>query len=184
IGFDTPDNGVEIGLETGAWSAQFAVSNGTAGGAESDSGKQWTARAEHVSSSWRLGASASFNDGDAADRRLAALFAGLRTGPVAWLAEIDYVEDRGLPGGDLQRWVGLIEGNWTPRQGHNLKATIESFEPDTDVSDDEQERYSLVYEYTPFQYLQLRGGMRVYDGVSGDALQNRRFGFIELHGFF
>lgn len=184
IGFDTPDNGVEIGLETGAWSAQFAVSNGTAGGAESDSGKQWTARAEHISSSWRLGASASFNDTDAADRRLAALFAGLRTGPVAWLAEIDYVEDRGIPGGDLKRWVGLIEGNWMPRKGHNLKATIESFEPDTDVSDDEQERYSLVYEYAPFQYLQLRGGVRIYDGVSGDALQNRRFGFIELHGFF
>ncbi len=36
----------------------------------------------------------------------------------------------------------------------------------------------------PFQYLQLRGGIRYYDGVSGDDLQNRRFGFIELHGFF
>ncbi len=31
ISFDTPDNGVELGLETGPWTAQLAVSNGTAG---------------------------------------------------------------------------------------------------------------------------------------------------------
>ena len=112
------------------------------------------------------------------------LHAGLRTGPIAWLAEVDYIEDRGLPGGNLRRWVGLIEGNWIPRRGHNLKLTLETLEPNTDIDDDEQDRYSLVYEYMPFQFLQLRGGLRIYDGVSGDEAQNRRFGFIELHGFF
>jgi hypothetical protein len=30
----------------------------------------------------------------------------------------------------------------------------------------------------------LRGGVRIYDGVSGIDIQNRRFGFVELHGFF
>jgi hypothetical protein len=58
------------------------------------------------------------------------------------------------------------------------------FEPDTGVDDDEQDRYSLVYEYAPFQFVQLRGGVRVYDGVAGIDIQNRRLGFIELHGFF
>ena len=184
ISYDTPDNGVEFGLETGPWSAQIAVSNGTAGGAETGSGKQWSLRGERVGSAWRVGASYNFNDAGETERHMAALHAGLRTGPIVWLGEVDYVEDRGLPGGDQRRWVGLIEGNWTPRRGHNLKVTVETFEPNTDISDDEQDRYSLVYEYVPFQFLQLRGGVRIYDGVSGVDLQNRRFGFIELHGFF
>ena len=184
IGFDTPDNGVELGLETGPWSAQLAVSNGTAGGPETGSGKQWSLRGEYVQSVWRAGASYNFNDAGDTERHLAGLHAGLRTGPVAWLAEVDYVEDRGLPGGDLRRWVGLIEGNWMPLRGHNLKLTVETYEPDTEVDDDEQDRFSLVYEYTPFQFLQLRGGVRVYDRETGSDAENRRFGFIELHGYF
>jgi hypothetical protein len=184
ISFDTPDNGVELGLESGPWSAQLAVSNGAAGGPETGSGKQASLRAEYVQSAWRAGASYNFNDAGDTERQMAGLHAGLRTGPVAWLAEVDYVEDRGLPGGDLRRWAGLIEADWMPRRGHNLKVTVEALEPDTDVDDDEQERYSLVYEYAPFQFVQLRGGLRIYDGVAGNDPQNRRFGFIELHGFF
>jgi hypothetical protein len=184
ISFETPDNGVEFGLESGPWNAQLAVSNGTAGGSENNSGKQWSLRGERLWSAWRLGASYNFNDAGDTSRHMAALHAGLRTGPVAWLAEVDYIEDRGLPGGDASRWVGLVEGNWMPRQGHNLKLTLERFEPDTDFDDDEQDRCSLVYEYAPFQFMQLRGGVRIYDGVSGNDIQNRHFGFIELHGFF
>ncbi len=184
ISFDTPDNGVELGFETGPWSAQFAVSNGAAGGPETDSGKQWTLRGEYVRTAWRMGASYSFNDIEGGGRHLAALFAGLRTGPIAWLAEADYVEDEGLVGGPRRQWVGLIEANWEPLRGHNLKATAERFDPDTDLDEDEQDRYSLVWEYMPIQYLQLRGGVRIYDGVPQIAQQNRRFGFIELHCFF
>lgn len=184
ISFDTPDNGVELGFQSGPWNAQIAVSNGTAGGEESGAGKQWSLRGERVSSMWRFGASYNFNDGESSERHMAALHAGLRTGPIAWLAEVDYIEDRGLTSGNLRRWVGLVEGNWTPRRGHNLKVTVESLDPDTDTDDDEQDRYSLVYEYSPFQFLRLRGGVRLYDDILGGDQQNRRFGFIELHGFF
>ncbi|MCI0435319.1 MAG: hypothetical protein L0271_17010, partial [Gemmatimonadetes bacterium] len=182
IGFDTPDNGVEFGVESGPWSAQLAVSNGSAGGPETNSGKQWSLRAEHVQSRWRLGASYNFNDADTTERHMAALHAGLRTGPVVWLAEVDYVEDRGLPGGDLGRWVGLVEANWTPRRGHNLKGTLETIEADFDAPT--QDRYSLVYEYTPIQFLQLRAGLRIYDGDPLNPQQNRDFSFVELHAFF
>ena len=33
INMDTPDNGMELGYRAGPWDAQFAVSNGAAGGA-------------------------------------------------------------------------------------------------------------------------------------------------------
>ncbi len=184
INFFTPDNGVELGLEAGPWTAQLAISNGTAGGPESDSGKQWSLRGEYVDAAWRLGSSYNFNDADIGERHLAALFAGLKSGPIVWLAEADYIEDQGLIGGPRRQWAGLIEANWAPRRGHNLKATIERFDPDTDIAEDEQDRYSLIWEYTPIQYLQLRGGVRVYDGIPQSPEQNRHFGFIELHTFF
>jgi len=184
IGFDTPDDGVEFGLETGPWSAQFAVSNGTAGASETNSGKQWSLRGERVQPSWRVGASYNFNDGGDISRHMGAVHAGLRTGPLTWLAEVDYIEDRGLPGGSIARWVGLLEGNWEPRQGHNLKGTVEAIEAASGFDADTQERFSLVYEYTPIQFLQVRGGARLYDGDPLSPQQNREFYFLELHGFF
>jgi hypothetical protein len=184
INFDTPDDGVELGLESGPWSAQLSVSNGTAGGGETNSGKQWSLRAEHVQARWRLGASYNFNDAGEVERHMGAVHAGLRTGPVTWLAEFDYIEDRGLPGGSIARRVGLLEADWEPRRGHNLKGTLEAIEAASGFDADTQERYSLVYEYVPIQFLQLRGGARLYDGDPLDPQQNRTLYFLELHGFF
>lgn len=184
ITFDSPDNGVELGLEQGPWSAQLAISNGTGGGPETDSGKQWSLRGEYLRNRWRLGTSYSFNDSESGDRHLAALFGGLRSGPVAWLAEAGFIEDRGLPGGPQRRWVGLLEANWEPRRGHNLKATFERLEPDDDIDDDALDRFSLVWEFTPIEYLQLRGGVRDSEGQLTGVPQDRTFGFIELHAFF
>lgn len=184
INFAAPDKGVEIGFETAQWSAQLAVTNGTAAGPEADTGKQASLRAEHIQSIWRFGAGFNYNDADAGDRQMQGIFAGLRTGPIAWLAEADYIVDDGFADGRRREWVGLLEGNWALLSGHNLKLSAEYFEPDTDVDEDEQNRYSLVWEYTPFQFLQLRAGARVYDGIPQNPQQNRKLYFVGLNGFF
>lgn len=182
ISMAAPDNGVEIGYEQGRWSAQLAVSNGTGGG-ETDEGKQGSLRAEFVESWWRAGGSFSFNHAAGGDRQMQNLFAGLRTGPLAWLAEADYVTDDSFAP-ERALWAGLLETNWGYRQGHNLKLTAEHLDPDTDVDEDAQARYSLVWEHTPIQFLQGRVGARFYEGVPQSELQNRRSFFIEVHGFF
>lgn len=184
INFTTPDNGVELGFETQFWTAQLALSNGTAGAAENDSGKQASLRVEHVQTRWRAGFSANFNSTDRGDRNLQNIFFGLRTGPIAWLAEADYIDDDSLTGGERQQLAGLLEANWTWRQGQNLKLSLEYFEPDDDIDENEQNRYSLVWEYTPIQFLQSRLGLRVNDGIPQNDVQNRRSLFWELHGFF
>lgn len=184
INFDTPDRGVEAGIETARWSAQFAVSNGTASGPENDQGKQYSARAEFVQSIWRAGASYSFNDADVGDRQLANVFAGLKTGPVSWLAAADYVTDESFSAGERHQWVGLLEANWLISQGNNLKLTAEFFDPDNDLDEDEQNRYSAVWEYTPIQFLQLRLGVRIYDGIPQNDLQNRKLAFLQMNAFF
>lgn len=184
INFATPDKGVEVGFESAHWSAQLAITNGSAGGPETDEGKQASLRAEHIRPAWRLGASFNYNDADAGARQMQGLFAGVRTGPIAWLAEADYIRDEGFAGGKRDLWAGLIEANWWYRKGHNLKLTAEYFEPDDDVDEDEQNRFSVVWEYAPVQFLQLRVGARIYDGIPQNDLQNRRTYFLSLNGYF
>jgi hypothetical protein len=184
INMTTPDKGVELGWESGYWSVQVAGSNGTAGAPEVDQGKQWSLRGEHVRSRWRLGASVNSNSSDSGDRQLLAVHAGLRTGPIAWLAEADRISDDGFPGGRRVLWAGLLEANWALVRGQNLKATFEVFEPDDAVGEDEQSRYSLMWEFTPLPFAQLRIGARIYEGIPQSELQNRRLFIAELHAFF
>jgi hypothetical protein len=185
INMTTPDTGAEIGFEHNAWSAQLAVSNGTAGGPEVDTGKQYSFQGQFVQSGYRVGLAANFNDAELGSRQAYGIFTGIRTGPVAWLGEVDYVIDEGTGGAsDRKRVAGLVEADWRIRQGHNLKLTAEQFDPNRDVSHDDQARWSLVYEYTPIQFLQIRAGTRYYDGIPQNDLQNRRLYFLELHGFF
>jgi Phosphate-selective porin O and P len=189
INMSTPDTGVELDWEHNAWSTQLAISNGSASGTETDTGKQYSTQAAYVHNRWRVGAGANFNDSEGGDRKAYALFAGLRTGPIAWLSEVDYVIDD-IPANtnttpDQHKSVaGLLEGNWRIAKGHNLKITAEEFDPDREIAHDNQARWSAVYEYSPFQFMQLRTGTRYYDGIPQSDLQNRRLYFLELHAFF
>jgi hypothetical protein len=181
INFNTPDTGWEVGYEGGPWTAQLAVTRGTAGGPEVDSGKQYSLRVAHVTQTWRLGASYNFNDARVGDRQMQNVFAGLKTGPVAWLAEVNYIIDDGFSTGQRRSWATLLEGNYGYRKGHNLKATFEWYDPDKDVSEDEQTRISVVWEYTPIQFLQARLGYRNYSGIPQNPGQNREQMFAEVH---
>lgn len=184
INFNTPDTGFQVGYEEGNWSAQLAVTRGTAGGPEVDSGKQYSLRVSHVTSKWRVGGSFNLNDAAVGDRQMQNVFGGLRTGPVAWLAEIDYIIDDGTPTGKRTSWASLIEANYDVRKGHNIRASFEWFDPDDDVSNDEQNRFSVVWEYSPLQFLQTRIGIRDYNGIPQNPAQNREQLFAELHVLF
>lgn len=184
INMQAPDEGFEIGLEKGAWSTQLAFSNGTGGAPEGDEGKQVAARTEYVRSAWRLGVSAVSNHTDAGDRIGAGLFGAYRAGPVVLLAEVDWFDDDSIGASGRQLMASLVEADWRLAQGHNLKLAFEWLEPNQDVDEDEQTRSSVVYEWSPIQFVQLRAGVRVYDGIPQNDLQNRRQAFLQLHGFF
>jgi hypothetical protein len=142
-----------------------------------------TSRVEFVQSRWRGGASLMFNDSDAGQRKGAGLFGAVNLGPVVLLGEVDFIEDDGI-GNGTELMATLAEADWTLMQGHNLKLTYEWFEPSRDVDEDEQTRSSLLYEWSPIQFLQLRAGVRVFDGIPQNDTQNRRQAFLQLHGYF
>jgi hypothetical protein len=137
-----------------------------------------------VQPTWRAGASVNVNNDNAGDRTMFGFLGGLKTGPVAWLAEIDRISDDISPGATVEAYAGLIEANWAIRSGNNLKFSYDYLDPDGDIREDHQVRYSLVWEYSPIQFLQARLGYRLYDGVPQVDAQNRRVYFAELHGFF
>lgn len=183
INFTTPDRGVAAGWEAQHWSLQAAMSNGTAGGAETDRGKQFSLRAEHIQAGWRAGASVNVNDTAIGTRHMQNLFGGLRTGPVAWLVEVNHISDDTLI---VRRtlWAGLLEANWRFRPGHNLKVSAEFLDPDADASGIGQNRISLVWEHVPLPFMQFRVGLRAYDGPSGADVENRTVTFAQAHAFF
>jgi hypothetical protein len=182
ISFNTPDRGIEAGFNGTRWTVQAAVTNGTSGAPELDRGKQWSLRSEYTQAGWRAGASFNLNDFDAGSRRMLGGFLGLRTGPIAWLAELDHITDS-TSGLRRRQWAGLVEANWMLRKGHNLKLTTEYFDPDRGTADDRQTRVSLLWEYTPLPFVQLRAGLRSHDDDPGIAFQNRRLVFVQLHGY-
>lgn len=182
--FTVPDRGVQLGYASGPWVTQLSLTNGSGGGAETDKGKQVSFLASFVRPGWRAGVSYNVNNADVGDRQMQNVFVGIRTGPVAWLAEADLISDD-LPGGAQRDAIAtLVEANWIMTRGHNLKLTYDYFDPDDDRDEDHQSRYSLVWEYTPIQFLQARLGARIHDGVPQFNSQNRDEYFVELHGFF
>jgi hypothetical protein len=182
INMNTPDKGIEIGYEKKAWSAQFDVTNG-ASNTGTGSGYQITTQVVYTKPIWRVGIAGSSTKSDLGDRRVGGLFAGLKTGPIAWLAEGDIVHDDSFPGGRTLA-AGLLEGNWRLLKGHNLKVTAEYYDPDRSVRENQQTRYSVVYEYTPLPFLQLRAGYRHYFGIPQNNAQNQQLILAEVHGYF
>jgi hypothetical protein len=184
INFDTPDDGVELGLELPKWSAQVAATNGTAGEGSEPGKDQWSLSAAYVQPRWRAGASYNLNEDPLGDREMQALFAGFRTGRIAWLAELDFISDDIPSGGSSDIYATLVEGNWRFTKGHNLKVTYEFLDPSDSANEDEQERYSVVWEHAPFQLFQARIGLRKYNGVPEQPHTNRSEVFAELHAYF
>jgi hypothetical protein len=183
VSMTVPDKGLEIGHESDQISTQLVYSNGP-GNQGGTRGHQLTGQFVWLQAWGRLGAAMARVTSTAGNRETWGLFAGTTTGPVTWLGEVDLVSDAGYPEGRRRQHAALVEANWLARQGHNLKLSSELLDPDRRVANDHKVRYSLVYEYTPIAFVQLRAGYRRYGGIPQNAVDNRRQSFVELHGLF
>ena len=109
------------------------------------------------------------------------LFAGLKTKRVAWLAEVDYIDDDGFTFSPRQQWLGFVEANITLRKGYNLKLTYEYFDPDAGLNEDDANRSSIVLEGFPVQFTQFSLGARFGDGIPQNNQFNSDEYFLQLH---
>ena len=95
----------------------------------------------------------------------------------------ELIDDHSIANGQGQMLATLLEADWLVARGSNLKLTDEFLNPDRAVPNGEQTRWSLVYELTPIQFLQLRAGLRFKDGIPQDNSEHQRLYFIELHAY-
>lgn len=183
INFDNPDNGVEVGYQHGPWDWQLAITNGSAGAAETNDGKQGTFRGEYIGNFWRLGVSGSYNNTDFIDRSMYGVFSGIQTGKVSWLLEWDRIEDNQKHGDDVETDLAYLEADYEFLRGQNLKITLEGLKPD---SSDKENIYrgSVVWEYFPITFTQLRAGYRKYHSDDNTATNNHKEMFVQLHLYF
>ncbi|WP_157960359.1 hypothetical protein [Marinimicrobium alkaliphilum] len=186
VNFQNSEQGVEVGLGFGRSLINVALTNGTSSASNNDGRFQAVTRAEYVHDGWRVGAGYMLNDAAAGERHLGNVFGGLRWGDYGLLLEVARLEDQSVlneEGEPEVAHVGLLEINWRPAQGYNVKFTNEFLDPDTGTADNERRRHSLVFEYTPIAHLQVLSGFRLVDDrgiVSGNGHQV----FAQLHFYY
>lgn len=185
MNFNLPDEGLEVGWEKHGWVVQSSITNGGPAGREADRGKQVNLLTQRIYPYWRLGFNFSYDDAESGSRTLQGILGSIKTGNIVWLGEINFLENRQIePEGET--WLGLLQVNWLVDKGYNLRAQYEF--TDADIGDNPtienfRQRYSLVGEYTPFPYIQLRTGLRFEDN-DDPQIEDITKGFAELHLYF
>ena len=178
--YGTTDVGVEIGYEPGPWALHIAATNGTGSSLETNLSKRITASAAYVEKIYRAGVSYSTNkDAEDIETVIYGLYAGAQFGRVGLLFEADVVDDE-----TIEQFVSIFEINFLVARGKNLKLSYEYHDPDEDIFENANERYSLVYEPFLNQFLQVRIGARDNSGIPQNPALNTSSYFAELHLYF
>lgn len=180
---NTPDQGVEVGIEPGPLSLFVALTNGTSGAAEGDDSKQVTGSAALVTRRLRIGGSASHNQTGTVTRDVVGGFGGVNLGPLSLLGEVDYILGSDAAGADLDQFVAFGEGNLWLTKGVNAKVAYGYHDRDVDVPEDQRIRMRLGLEVFPIPFLQASGYYTIFDDIPQAPGQQDRAS-LELHLFF
>ncbi len=155
--YNTPDQGLEVGVEPGPWSVIVALTNGNVGASENNSGKLASAVVSYTRSRYRVGLSGSRNTGDGVRRDVYGGFGGLRLGPLAILGEADLVEERFPEAAPRRQFLGFVEGDLSLQQGLNAKVTYGYHDRNRDIPEDQRVRWRFGLEAFPSPFVQLSG---------------------------
>ncbi|WP_096087443.1 hypothetical protein [Agaribacterium haliotis] len=182
--FDNSDNGVEYGYDRNKLSFRFSVSNGTQGSGENNKDKQVSSLLEWVDARYRVGVSASVNNGpEQSSRKAYAIYGGLTLGKWVFLAELDKIDDEDKTT-EQSNLVAFLEANYLLTTSTNVKLSYDYHDPNDDIDENQRIRYSLLGETFLDQFSQLRYGLRWADGIPQNTLQNQTQLFTEYHVFF
>lgn len=185
--FDNSDMGMELDLEFKKVTVNIAVTNGNGGAANPDDQLQYILRSEYYGKNWRVGASYLLNQGADGDRNMANIFAGFNVLGFNILAEYDHVIDDSInivPDLSQEQNIYFFEINRELTKGLNLKLSLEGMDPETNIEENNRTRTSLILEYTPYSYIQFRGGVRISKDIPQRDLGNSNQAFIQAHVYF
>ncbi len=181
--YKTPDQGVELGVEPGPLSLFLAVTNGTQGADENNSSKQVTGTAALIFPRFRLGGSASRNQGTGSRRDVVGAFGGFNLGRFAFLGEMDLIVDSPDTGADREQIAAFVEGDFLAVPGVNLKVTYGFLDPRRDIGENARIRLRFGLETFPIQFLQLSGFYTLLEDIPQATTDLDRIS-LELHVYF
>jgi hypothetical protein len=180
---NTPDQGMEAGIEPAPLSMFIALTNGTQGADENNNDKQITATAALIFPAFRIGASASRNDGPGSRRDVVGGFGGFSVGRFTFLGEADYVFDSFDTGPDVDQIVAYVEGNFLPVRGLNVKATYGFLDPNRDVGENARIRLRFGVEAFPIPFLQVSTFYTLLEDIPQATTDLDRIS-LEVHAYF
>jgi hypothetical protein len=185
--FANPDKGIEIGIAPMGLFLSAAVTNGIATSGAS-LGKQVSLNAYYLFTkvplvrTVMLGSSYARND--PADRTLYGFYAGTNLWKFTLLAEGDFIREKVLDLGKIDRRTVYTEVNYLLLDWLNVKFAYDFFDPDKDIGEDVQDRFSVGLEPFLSKFLQLRLFYRVANGVPARPQDNFDQLSAEMHVFF
>jgi hypothetical protein len=183
--FDTADVGAEVGMDDGRWSTALSITNGAAGGAEGDNGKQYSWTGARVFSLGRFGLSLSTNDLPArAHQTIAGAFGTFRAGPVVVLAEADVIHDNDGMNPERHGGAGHLELDGAAHPGLTLRAFAGASDLDLDDGVSRLTQWGLGVDWTPLPGLQIRGLYRARDGPASVPGARDDEASVEAHVYF
>jgi hypothetical protein len=181
--YNTPDQGIEIGIEPGPLSLFVALTNGTQGAGETNSDKQITGSAALIFPRFRVGASASRNKAPGGTREVVGAFGGFNAGRFTLLGELDHVSDETDAGADVDQFVAFVEGDFLVTPGLNFKATYGFLDPNRDIGENARVRLRFGIETFPIQFLQLSAFYTLLEDIPQATSDLDRIS-LDLHVFF
>lgn len=181
--YNTPDQGVEVGVEPGPLSLFLAVTNGTQGADENNSGKQYTATGVLTFPRFMLGGSTSRNSGPGSRRDVVGAFGGFNLGRFAFLGEFDFITDSPDAGAERQQFAAYLEGDFLAVPGLNVKVTYGFLDPNRDIGENARIRLRFGIEAFPIQFLQVSGFYTLLQDIPQATSDLDRIS-VELHVYF
>ncbi len=142
LGFYPPANsdvGIELGLSPGRLDMQVALVNGNRGSTFDDNRKLASFlsaiyRGDVGFVGWAAGVAGYWEDGDTVDFGSAGPYGYLTWNRLTWLGELDWLRDDPGGVGHTTGWVVSNELTYLARQGLEVLATYDFFDPDWNVA--------------------------------------------------
>lgn len=186
MNFDNGDNGIEYTVNYQRSAINLFMANGTSQLINDDDNFLYGIRAEHLFSDYRLGTSLVFNNNEQ-QTKMFNLYSGATWGNFTLLAEVDLITFKpinNVSSAQIKQLITFVEINYQWQKGLNFKITAEYFDPDQDIDENQQTRYSFVTEYTPIANVQLRLGLRTKEDIPQKPSQSYDLIFLQSHFYF